>query len=73
MSRSGLQRRLAQTMEQIASGDCRIAQQREIIAQLERNGRLADHARHLLAGLELLQAAHRRSHQLLKERRQASN
>jgi hypothetical protein len=29
---------LAKTVEQIASRDCRIAQQREIIAELERSG-----------------------------------
>jgi hypothetical protein len=45
-----------------------IAQQREIIAELERSGRSAYHARYLLDGLELLQAAHRKSRdQLLKE------
>jgi len=59
---------LAKTVEQIASRDCRIAQQREIIAELERGGRSADHTRDLLAGLELSQAAHRKSRdQLLKE------
>jgi hypothetical protein len=52
---------LAKTAEQIASGPRYIAQQLEIIAELERNGRPADYARYLLAGLELLQAARQNS------------
>jgi hypothetical protein len=68
MDRAALQQRLARTVERIASGQRHIAQQREIIAELERNGRPADYARYLLAGLELLQAAHQNSRdQLLKE------
>ena len=74
MDRVALQQRLAKTTEQIASGHSRIVQQREIIAELERNGRSADHAKYLLAGLELLQAAHQRSrYQLLKELNGNSN
>jgi hypothetical protein len=68
MDRVALHRRLAKTTEQIASEHSRIVEQREIIAKLERDGRPADHAKYLLAGLELLQAAHQRSrNQLLKE------
>jgi hypothetical protein len=68
MDRGALQQRLAKNAEKIASGQRRIAQQQEIVAELERNGRCADYARYLLAGLELLQAAHRKSrNRLLKE------
>jgi hypothetical protein len=74
MDRAALQQRLAKTMEQIASGQRHIAQQRETIAELERNGRPADHAKYLLAGLELLQATHRdRRNRLLKELSEISN
>ena len=74
MNRAALQQRLAKTAEQIASGQRHIARQREIIAELERNGRPADYARYLLAGLELLQAAYQNSrNQLLKELSKNSN
>jgi hypothetical protein len=43
----------------IAGGLHQIIEQRAIIARLERDGQPADHAKYLLAGLELLQAAHR--------------
>jgi hypothetical protein len=67
MDRAVLQQRLAKTVEQIASRQRHIAEQREIIAELERNGRPTDYAKYLLAGLELLQAAHQNyRHQLLK-------
>jgi hypothetical protein len=67
MDRAALQQCLAKTVEQISSGERHIAPQREIIAELERNGRPADYARYLLA-LELLQAAHQNSRdQLLKD------
>jgi hypothetical protein len=59
MDRAGLERRLAKIEERIANGLRQIAQQRGVIAELERNGRPADHAKYLLAGLQLLQAAHR--------------
>jgi hypothetical protein len=74
MNRTALQRRLAKTAAQITSGDRRIAQQREFVADLERNGQPAEHARYLLAGLELLQAAHQKSReQLLKQLLEDSN
>jgi hypothetical protein len=74
MDRAALQQRLAKTAEQIASRERHIAQQREIVAELERNRRPADHARYLLAGLELLQAAHQNSRsELLKELSKNSN
>jgi hypothetical protein len=68
MDRAGLEQRLAKIEERIANGLRQIAQQREVIAELERNRRPADHAKYLLAGLQLLQAAHRdvRNH-LVKE------
>jgi hypothetical protein len=57
MNRAVLQRRLAKAKEQIANGLCHIARQRELIAELESNGQSSHHAKYLLAGLELLQAA----------------
>ena len=66
--RAALEQRLAKITEQIANGERHIVQQRDIIAELERGDRPADYARYLLAGLELLQAAHQNSRdQLLKE------
>ena len=55
--RSVIERRLAEIQEQIANGERQLAQQRQFIAELENNNCSADHARYLLAGLELLQAA----------------
>ncbi len=68
MDHAGLTQRLAKVEERIANGLRQIAEQREVIGELEHSGRPADHAKYLLAGLQLLQAAHRdvRSH-LLKE------
>ncbi len=68
MDRAALEQRLAKIQERIANGLRQIAEQRQVIAELERNGGPVDHAKYLLAGLQLLQAAHRdvRSH-LLKE------
>ena len=68
MDRAVLHQRLAETEEQIASGLRHIPRQREVIAELESNGRPADHAKYLLAGFELLQAARRDSRDwLLKQ------
>jgi hypothetical protein len=68
MDRSVIQQRLAETEEQIANGENQIAQQRGLIAELETNGSSASHAKYLLAGLELLQAARRDSRNwLLKQ------
>lgn len=63
-----IQKRLAETEEQIANGENQIAQQRRLIAELETNGSSASHAKYLLAGLELLQTARRDSREwLLKQ------
>ena len=59
MDRAAVGQRLAKIEERIANGLREIAEQRQVIAVLERHGSAADHARYLLAGLELLQAAHR--------------
>jgi hypothetical protein len=68
MDRSVIRQRLAETEEQIANGENQIAQQRRLIAELETNGSSASHAKYLLAGLELLQAARRDSRNwLLKQ------
>ena len=68
MDHSVIQERLAETEEQIANGENQIAQQRRLIAELETNGSSASHAKYLLAGLELLQAARRDSRNwLLKQ------
>jgi hypothetical protein len=68
MDRSVIQQGLAETEEQIANGENQIAQQRRLIAELETDGSSASHAKYLLAGLELLQAARRDSRNwLLKQ------
>jgi hypothetical protein len=59
MDRSAVQRRLALTEEQIASGQRLITEQLETVSLLERSGRAADHAKYVLAGLLRLQAARR--------------
>ena len=68
MDGSAIQQRLAETEERIASGHRQLAQQRELILELEVNGRPAAHAKYLLAGLELLQAARRDSRDKLLKR-----
>ncbi len=68
MDRNTFRRRLAETEQQLASGLSHIAQQCKLIAELESNGHPTGHARYLLAGLELLQAARRDSRDwLLKQ------
>jgi hypothetical protein len=68
MDRSALQGRLAEAEERISSMEHQIAQQRRLVADLESNGSSASHAKYLLAGLELLQAARRDSRDwLLKQ------
>ena len=59
--RSAIQKRLAETEERIALGQRQVGQQQELIVKLEADRQSAAHARYLLAGLELLQAARRDS------------
>lgn len=58
MDRSALRQDLVAIEEKIANGLHLIDEQRRVIARLERDGSPTDHAKYLLAGLELLQAAH---------------
>jgi hypothetical protein len=51
------EQRMKRLSEQIANGEHLIANQMEIVSGLERAGQAADHAKFLLAGLQLLQAA----------------
>jgi len=68
LDRAALAQNLAETERQIAGGELRVAQQSAAIAELERSGQPADHAKYLLAGLRLLLAAHRDNRtRLLKE------
>jgi hypothetical protein len=68
MDRSVIQQRLSETEQRIASGDRYIAQHSTLVAGLERIGRPAAHAKYLLAGMRLLQAARRDSRDwLLKQ------
>jgi hypothetical protein len=72
--RAALEQRLAKITEQTANGERHIAQQRDIIAELERSDRPTDYARYLLAGLEILQAARQNFRsQLLQELSKNSN
>jgi hypothetical protein len=67
MDRPVIERRLAETEQRIASGD-RVAQHNTIVAGLERIGQSTAHAKYLLAGMRLLQAARRDSRDwLLKQ------
>jgi hypothetical protein len=59
MDRAALQRRLAQVEAKIAGMQHQIGEQREVIVKLESAGDPAEHAKYLLAGLELLQAVQR--------------
>ena len=59
MDRFAIQKRPAETEERIALGQHQVAQQQELILKLEGDGQSAAHAKYLLAGLELLQAARR--------------
>ena len=68
MDRSAIQKRLAMTEEQIALGQRQVAQQQELILKLEADGQSASHAKYLLAGLNLLQAARRDSRDKLLKR-----
>jgi hypothetical protein len=49
---------LAQAREHVATGEKNIARQRQIVAQLERDGHNASAARQSLAQFEELQAMH---------------
>jgi hypothetical protein len=59
MDRVALQQRLADIEARISSLQQQIAEQRDVIVKLEGAGQTAEHAKYLLAGLELLYAAHR--------------
>jgi exonuclease III len=56
MDREMLKRHLAQAEEHIATGDKNIARQRDVIAQLERDGHHTGSARAFLREFEQLQA-----------------
>jgi hypothetical protein len=68
MDRSAIQKRLTEIEEQIALGQRQVAQQQEVIVKLEADGQSTAHAKYLLAGLELLQAARRDSRDKLLKR-----
>jgi hypothetical protein len=68
MDRSAIKKRLADTEEQIALGQRQVVQQQELILKLEADGQSAAHAKYLLAGLELLQAARRDTRDKLLKR-----
>jgi len=68
MDQPVIQQRLVETEQRIASGNRYIAQHSALVAGLERIGRPAAHAKYLLAGMRLLQAARRDSRDwLLKQ------
>jgi len=54
-----LHRRLAEIEAKISGVQQQIAEQRDVIVKLESAGQAAEHAKYLLAGLELLHAVHR--------------
>lgn len=59
MDRAALRQRLAEIDSKISGVQRQIAEQRDVIAALESAGQAAEHAKYLLAGLELLHAVHR--------------
>jgi hypothetical protein len=61
MDRVVFQQRLAEIEAKIVGVQHQIGEQREVIVKLESARRPADHAKYLLAGLELLLAAYRDS------------
>ncbi|HEY4855670.1 MAG TPA: hypothetical protein VIH98_03215 [Xanthobacteraceae bacterium] len=61
MDRAALEQRLRQIEAKIAAVQQQIREQHQVIAKLEGAGRPADHAKYLLAGLELLHTAYRTS------------
>lgn len=58
MERRMLERHLAQAEEHISLGERHIAQQRELVARLERDGHDSTEASNLLDNFEELQAVH---------------
>ena len=58
IDRAALQRSLTELEARIAAVQHKISEQREVVVQLESVGRAADHAKYLLAGLGLLEAAY---------------
>jgi hypothetical protein len=69
--RPGLQRRLAEAEERLASVERQIANQRKLITKFEADGPDAGRARRLLAGLELLLSARRNDRELLLRKLEA--
>jgi hypothetical protein len=65
MDRTALEERLAGIEAKIAGVQQQIAEQRIAIERLERAGQPADHAKYLLAGLELLDKAYRASREAM--------
>ena len=57
--RAALQRSLTELEAKIAGVQHKISEQRDVVVQLESAGRAADHAKYLLAGLALLEAAYK--------------
>jgi hypothetical protein len=57
--RAALQRSLTELEAKIAGVQHKISEQRDVVVQLESAGRTADHAKYLLAGLALLEAAYK--------------
>ena len=61
MDRAALEQRLAKIEAKIAGVQHQLGEQREVVIRLESAGCPADHAKYLLAGLELLQTAYQDS------------
>ena len=59
IDRAALQQSLTELETRIAGVQHKISEQREVVVQLESAGRAADHAKYLLAGLALLEAAYK--------------
>ena len=73
MDPSTLRQRLAEVREKVTTLQRQIAEHRDLIAKLERAGSPTDHAKYLLAGLELLIAAQRDREKELRARAESSD
>jgi len=72
MDRSALERRLAEAEQRVARVERQIAEQRKVVAELDPKVHVTDHARYLLAGLELLLSDRQSSRDALLKRAKGS-
>jgi hypothetical protein len=67
MSQTGIEQHLTQTLEHIALGEVNMARQRQLIAELQRDGHDTTEAMELLAMLEETQRIHVETRERLQQ------